>query len=61
VANLYSINYDGSVQTLKKRAASGGASKDHCGNVIFSFAINLGFCSLVFAELWPIFFAIELS
>lgn len=35
--------------------------KNHCGAMIFSFAHNIGFCSVVKIELWAIYHKINIA
>ncbi|CAN1175637.1 Putative ribonuclease H protein At1g65750 [Linum perenne] len=47
----FTLNSDGSLYTQDYRAAAGGIIRDCRGNFVSSFAINLGSCSIMRAEL----------
>ncbi|CAN1846003.1 Putative ribonuclease H protein At1g65750 [Linum perenne] len=47
----FTLNSDGSLYTQTGRAAAGGLIRDSGGNLITSFVMNLGACSIMRAEL----------
>lgn len=55
---VFKLNCDGAV-VEDRRASCGGIIRDYTGNDIFSFAKDIGDCSVVIAELWAIYFGIK--
>ncbi|CAN1808121.1 Putative ribonuclease H protein At1g65750, partial [Linum perenne] len=47
----FTLNSDGSLHLQNNRAAAGGLVRDSGGNLITSYVINLGSCSIMRAEL----------
>lgn len=39
----------------------GGLLHNHMGNVIFSFSVNIGNCSVINAKLWAILIGVKIS
>lgn len=48
------LNCDGAVSGSSGRAGCGGVVRDHWGAFQVGYSYNLGFCSIVLAELWSI-------
>lgn len=55
------VNCDGAVSHNPRNAACGGVIRDTYGNMIVAFAKHLGDCSSLQAELWAIFYGVQLA
>lgn len=55
------INCDGAASNSTGDAACGGVIRDHHGTVIVSFSRHLVDCSSLQAELWAIFYGVQLA
>lgn len=56
-----SLNCDGSVISAGVHAAYGGILRDDSGNFLFGFAMKLGSCSILAAELWGILHGLRVA
>lgn len=55
------LNCDGSVTGLGAIATYGGVLRDDLGNFICGYAVNLGSCSILEAELWSILHGLSIA
>lgn len=60
-AGQFKLNCDGSVQLGTKKVAAGGVLHGQCGFVLFCYAHNVGFCSVIHAELWSILIGVWIA
>ncbi|KAG4912004.1 hypothetical protein JHK84_052477 [Glycine max] len=44
-----------------RKAAVGGALSGHIGSVLFSFVVDIGYCSVLAVKLWAIFLGLQLD
>lgn len=51
----------GSVNLNTKKATACGVFRNHLGIVLYCFVVDLGFCSINYAELWVIYICIDLA
>ncbi|CAL9017353.1 unnamed protein product [Prunus brigantina] len=55
------LNVDGSLMRNSGSIGAGGVIRDHLGNWIGGFAVNLGKGQILEAELWGLFFGLNLA
>ena len=55
------LNVDGSRRTNSSRIGAGGVLRDHNGNWLGGFAMNLGQGQVCDAELWSLYFGLQLT
>lgn len=55
------LNSDGSVITQNEEAACGGVLRDSEGKFVSAYAVNLGKCNIMQAELWGILHGLQLA
>ncbi|XP_034211169.1 uncharacterized protein LOC117624139 [Prunus dulcis] len=55
------LNVDGSLMKSSGSIGAGGVIRDHLGNWIGGFAVNLGKGQILEAELWGLFFGLKLA
>ncbi|KAM2637494.1 hypothetical protein EV1_021984 [Malus domestica] len=55
------LNVDGSRRTNSGRIGAGGVLRDHNGNWLGGFAVNLGQGQVCDAELWSLYFGLQLA
>ncbi|KAH0977304.1 hypothetical protein GBA52_027023 [Prunus armeniaca] len=58
---LLKLNVDGSLMRSSGSIGAGGVIRDHLGNWIGGFAVNLGKWQILEAELWSLFFGLNLA
>ena len=59
--NQFKLNYDAIVHIASRKAAVGGALSGHIGSVLFSFVVDIGYCSVLAVKLWAIFLGLQLD
>lgn len=55
------MNYDAIVHIASRKVAVGGALSGHIGSVLFSFDVDIGYCSVLAVKLWAIFLGLQLD
>ncbi|KAG4926805.1 hypothetical protein JHK85_053291 [Glycine max] len=48
-------------QNASRKVAVGGALSGHIGSVLFSFDVDIGYCSVLAVKLWAIFLGLQLD
>lgn len=55
------LNYDGAITDAGLHASYGGVLRDENGNFLFGYAVKLGACSVLTAELWGILHGLRIT
>jgi len=58
---FFKLNCDASVSLDERRYVAGRVLRDFQGKVLFSFAANIGFCSLLHVEFWAIYMGVSVA
>ncbi|KAE8694956.1 DNA helicase INO80-like [Hibiscus syriacus] len=60
-ATCFKLNTDGARQSSTGWAASGGLIRNYSSNWVTGFSKSIGFCSVLYAELWGIYIGLQLA
>ena len=61
LVDFYKLNVDGAFEVRKWQGSCGGLIRNDAGEFLGGFSMNIGSCSVLEAELWGIYYGLDMA